>query len=108
MRYYYKSKDGKGLMNLKSPLADDNYIEITAEEFEALQPKPQEPSAEQTAILEKQHRIAELKALLESYDYKTSKYVDGDYTDEEWAAIVAQRKAWRSEINMIEEELLNN
>lgn len=33
MRYYYKSKDGNGFLNLKKLLTDENYIEITEEEF---------------------------------------------------------------------------
>ena len=36
MRYYYKNKDNTGLLNLKSPLNDENYIQITEEEFEEL------------------------------------------------------------------------
>ena len=36
MRYYYKSKDGAGFLNLRTPLNEDelnDYIEITEEEF---------------------------------------------------------------------------
>lgn len=36
MRYYYKSKDGTGFLNLRTPLNEDelnDYIEITEEEF---------------------------------------------------------------------------
>ena len=47
-----------------------------------------------------------LKQQLESMDYKTSKYADGDYTDEEWQAIVAERKAIREKIRELE-KLLN-
>lgn len=46
--------------------------------------------------------IDELKTKLIEWDYKTSKHADGEYTDEEWAAIVAQRKAWRARINELE------
>lgn len=49
-----------------------------------------------------QARIAELKALLDSKDYWTSKRADGEYTEEEWAEKVAIRKAWRAEINELE------
>lgn len=52
----------------------------------------------------KQERIAELKQLLADSDYWTSKYCDGEYTDEEWAEKVAQRKAWREEIRRLEGE----
>lgn len=50
----------------------------------------------------KQERIAELKRFLADSDYWTSKYCDGEYTDEEWAEKVAQRKAWREEIRELE------
>ena len=50
-------------------------------------------------------RIIELKNMLASWDYKTSKYLDGDYTEEEWKEISSQRKLWRAEINKLEEEI---
>lgn len=50
----------------------------------------------------KQERIAELHHLLEEADYWTSKYCDGEYTEEEWAEKVAQRKAWREELRELE------
>ena len=49
-----------------------------------------------------EREIAELKANLAEWDYKTSKYADGEYTEEEWSQIVAQRKAWRNRINELE------
>lgn len=53
----------------------------------------------------KQSRIIELKYLLDSKEYWTSKYIDGEYTEEEWAEKLAMRKAWRAEINQLESEL---
>lgn len=50
----------------------------------------------------KQERIAELKQLLVNADYWGQKYLDGEYTAEEWAEKVAQRKAWREEIRELE------
>lgn len=50
----------------------------------------------------KQERIAELHQLLEEADYWTSKYCDGEYTEEEWAEKVAIRKAWREELRELE------
>lgn len=35
-RFYYKKKDGKGFLNLKSAITDENYIQITEEEFDEL------------------------------------------------------------------------
>lgn len=50
----------------------------------------------------KQERIAELKQMLADADYWGQKYLDGEYTAEEWAEKVAQRKAWREEIRRLE------
>lgn len=67
-RFYYKSKNNTGFLNLKSPLIDENYIQITKEEFEELT-KPKEPTAEEKAAQEKARKIAEYKAYLEKTDY---------------------------------------
>ena len=61
------------------------------------------PYSQKTLIL---REIAELKKKLHEWDYKTSKYVDGEYTEEEWAEIKAQRKVWRDRINELEGGLL--
>lgn len=67
-RFYYKSKEGKGFLNLKSPLLDKNYIQITKEEFEELtKPKVYVPTAEQKAKVELAKTIREKKALLNKY-----------------------------------------
>ena len=69
-RFYYKSKDGKGFLNLKSAITDENYIQITEEEFKELtKPKVYVPTAEQKAAQEKAKKIAEYKAYLEKTDY---------------------------------------
>lgn len=57
---------------------------------------------EPTEYEKAQARIAELKQMLADADYWTSKRVDGEYTDEEWAEKVVIRKAWRAEINELE------
>lgn len=49
-----------------------------------------------------QERASELHRLLQESDYWSSKYVDGEYTDEEWAEKVAIRRAWREELRGIE------
>ena len=52
-RYYYKNKDNTGFLNLKSALADENYIQITEEEFNELtKTKIPELTAEQKLIQE--------------------------------------------------------
>ena len=53
----------------------------------------------------KQERIAELKSLLAGADYWGQKYIDGEYTAEEWEQKKAQRKAWRAEIRQLEAEI---
>lgn len=65
-RFYYKSKDNTGFLNLKSALIDENYIQITKKEFEELT-KPKEPTAEEKAAQEKLKVIAEKKVLLNKY-----------------------------------------
>ena len=67
-RFYYKKKDNKGFLNLKSPITDENYIQITEEEFNELT-KPKEPTAEEKAAQEKAKKIAEYKAYLFKTDY---------------------------------------
>lgn len=67
-RFYYKNKNNTGFLNLKSPLIDENYIQITKEEFEELT-KPKEPTAEQKAAQEKARQIAEYKKYLAETDY---------------------------------------
>ena len=62
------------------------------------------PVSELTTEEDKVFRIAKLKALLASHEYWTSKHADGEYTEEEWAEKVAQRKAWRAEIKELEGE----
>ena len=68
MRYYYKNKDNTGFANLKSPLFDENYIQITEEEFNELTKLP-EPTAEEKAAYEKAKKIAEYKKYLADTDY---------------------------------------
>lgn len=67
-RFYYKNKDNTGFLNLKSAITDENYIQITEEEFKKLT-KPKEPTAEEKAAQEKARKIAEYKAYLEKTDY---------------------------------------
>ena len=69
-RFYYKKKDGTGFANLKSPLVDENYIQITKEEFEELtKPKIPELTAEQKLKQENLAEIAKYKKYLAETDY---------------------------------------
>lgn len=52
----------------------------------------------------KQARIVELKQLLAGADYWGQKYLDGEYTEEEWEVKKATRKAWREELRLLQGE----
>lgn len=56
-------------------------------------------------VLIKKERIKELKQLLKDSDYRAIKYAEGQYTKTEYAPYKEQRKAYRDEINALEEEL---
>ena len=109
-RFYYKSKDGNGFLNLKSQLVDENYVQITKEEFEELT-KPKEPTAEQKALQEKARKIAEYKKYLQDTDYIVLKMgeclADGNTEavtaiKTEYAEQLAKRKEARDKINELE------
>ena len=69
-RFYYKNKNNTGFLNLKSPLVDENYIQITEEEFNELtKPKIPELTAEQKAAQEKTRQINACKKYLQDTDY---------------------------------------
>lgn len=106
-RFYYKSKDNTGFLNLKTPLVDENYIQITKEEFEKLT-KPKEPTAEEKAAQEKARKNAEYKKYLEDTDYVVLKISEAMAEGNEslkqelmlqYAGILAIRKAYRQELN---------
>ena len=67
-RYYYKNKNNTGFLNLKSAITDENYIQITEEEFEELT-KPKELTAEQKLKQENLAEIAKYKKYLADTDY---------------------------------------
>ena len=65
-RYYYKK--GNSYCNLKSPITEEGYEEITEEEFKALTKPPVFTlTEEQKAKIEKRKLIKEKKALLNKY-----------------------------------------
>ena len=106
-RFYYKNKDGTGFANLKSPIADENYIQITEEEFNELT-KPKDPTAEQKAAYEKARQIAGYKKYLADTDYIVLKIAEaqseGDTATVEqlkqtYAEQLKERKRVRSLLN---------
>lgn len=109
-RFYYKSKDNTGFLNLKSPLVDESYIQITKEEFEELT-KPKEPTAEEKAAQEKAKKIADYKKYLADTDYIVLKIAEAvaDNNSEEveklkttYTTELAKRKEVREKINELE------
>ena len=110
MRYYYKNKDNTGFANLKSPLVDENYIQITEEEFNELT-KPKEPTAEEKAAQEKAKKIAEYKKYLQDTDYIAAKIAEANFNSDtaelaelhkQYDSVILQRKGWREAINRLE------
>ena len=111
-RFYYKSKEGNGFLNLKSALIDENYIQITKEEFEELtKPKVYVPTAEQKAAQEKARKIAEYKKYLADTDYIVLKMgeslADGNAEavtaiKMEYAEQLSKRQEARAKINELE------
>lgn len=111
-RFYYKNKDNTGFLNLKSALIDENYIQITEEEFKELtKPKVYVPTAEEKAIQEKARKIAEYKKYLQDTDYIAAKIAEANFncdTEElvelhkQYDSIILQRKGWREAINKLE------
>ena len=62
-------------------------------------------SEQEIKTIKNNNRIIELKQKLEDTDYKAIKYAEGELSVEEYAETKAQRRAWREEINKLEEEL---
>jgi rubrerythrin len=69
--------------------------------------KKPEKSAEEKAAEDRQNRIAELKRMLSETDYIALKIAEGSATKKEYSEKIAQRQAWRTEINDLEAELEN-
>lgn len=104
-RYFYKK--GNSYLNLKSPIAEEGYEEITEEEFKALT----KPHVFQ--INENQKQINVLKNKLNNTDYIVLKIAEAVADNDtatvtalktEYATELANRKLWREEINNLEKE----
>ena len=95
-RFYYKSKDGTGFANLKSPLVDENYIQITEEEFNELT-KPKEPTAEEKAAYEKAKKIAEYKKYLQDTDYIVLKIAEAQ-SEGETSTVAQLRDIYKEQL----------
>lgn len=112
MRYYYKANDGKGFLNLKTPLENkDGYTQITEDEYNKLTHTP-EPTEEQKTAIAKARQIAELKGKLLATDYIVLKIAEAvaESNSEQVAQLrltyaneLNNRKVWRKQINNLEE-----
>ena len=97
-RFYYKSKDNTGFLNLKSPLVDENYIQITKEEFEELtKPKIPELTAEQKAAQEKARKVAEYKSYLFKTDYIVLKIAEAQ-SEGETSTVAQLRDIYKEQL----------
>ena len=111
-RFYYKNKNNTGFLNLKSPITDKDYIQITEKEFNELTKiKVPELTAGQKAAQEKAKKIAEYKKYLQDTDYVVLKMgeclADGNTEavtaiKTEYSEQLAKRKEAREKINELE------
>ena len=97
-RFYYKAKDGTGFLNLKSPIIDERYIQITEEEFNELsKPKVYVPTAEEKAAQEKAKKIAEYKKYLADTDYIVLKIAEAQ-SEGETATVAQLRDIYKEQL----------
>lgn len=109
-RFYYKNKNSTGFLNLKSPLVDKNYIQITEEEFKELtKPKEYVLTIEEKVAQEKTRQINACKKYLEDTDYIVLKIAElmseGSDTTAlrtEYAEQLKLRQECRDKINKLE------
>ena len=104
-RYFYKK--GNSYLNLKSPITEEGYEEITEEEFKALTKPPV------FQVNENQKQIKVLKKKLNDTDYIVLKIAEAVADNDtatvtalktEYATELANRKLWREEIINLEKE----
>ena len=57
------------------------------------------------AINEIHTRIIDIKLKLQCTDYLAIKYAEGEITASEFAPTLTQRREWRTEINLLEDQL---
>lgn len=95
-------------MKINKPYTNEEYAKLAiycnenelviVDKGEYLESEKYQPTPDEI----KQARIDELKSMLAAADYWGQKYIDGEYTPEEWEEKKAQRKAWREEIRSLE------
>ena len=99
-RFYYKNKDNTGFLNIKSPIIDENYIQITKEEFEELtKPKEYVPTAEEIEAQEKAKKIAEYKKYLADTDYIVLKIAEAQ-SEGETSTVAQLRDIYKEQLKL--------
>lgn len=79
---------------------DENYIQITEEEFNTL--TYVEPVVIDEEAIAREQEIQSLKEQLKATDYQAIKYAEGWISEEDYAPIKASRQAIRDRINELE------
>ena len=79
------------------PIDDITKFAYTDEDYETVQVYERIPDA---ALI--QRRIEELKQYLSDTDYVVIKIAEGVATAEEYTDVIANRQAWRAEINQLQ------
>ena len=79
------------------PIDDITKFAYTDEDYETVQVYERIPDAELI-----QRRIEELKQYLSDTDYVVIKIAEGVATAEEYTDVIANRQAWRAEINQLQ------
>ena len=80
-----------------APIDDTTKFAWADEDYETILRYVITPEAERSA-----ERVTQLKHRLAETDYAIIKIAEGAATAEEYAEIIAQRQAWRAEINQLE------
>lgn len=80
-----------------APIDDVTKFAWADEDYETIQRYVAVPEKQRTT-----ERIAQLKGLLRETDYAVIKIAEGAAAPEEYADVIAQRQAWRDEINELE------
>lgn len=97
-----------GFIEVESLPYTKQYRQYLAVEDGQLVVKDMELTEEQEKNIRRMEIADEIqvcKDALTDSDYKALKYVDGLYTEEEYAVIKAERQGYRDRINELEEEL---
>jgi len=93
----------KAVLTAKEQLRhfNDNYLDYTLNNGGLSYDAQHGGFAAQAARQQAQVQIQALKQRLTAMDYKTSKYADGEFTQTEWAAVVAERRTLRAQIRQL-------